>query len=246
MTYLKLILYITFFTNVIIINSSSTNIDLNTSKMYLNLIVKATDYEFNSIDNRIPIDWTLLLENQTTLNDYDIQIVPANETENIINNWTNFNNWSNYISQQFNDITIQKSYVFQSFQTIFTHSIESICCIIGASHIHNNSIILSYTSTCSKAKLITQYYGDDKKVYIPDLRPRPFGHHYFFGRHITCTKIMKTIHLHNIYEKDCIRPLTNNETQNITLKLISSIRPELHVTANGIAKMLSLPLPYPN
>ena len=46
--------------------------------------------------------------------------------------------------------------------------------------------------------------------------------------------------------KYLIQNFTTEEIQNITLTLASSIRPELHVTANGIAKMLSLPLPYPN
>ena len=46
--------------------------------------------------------------------------------------------------------------------------------------------------------------------------------------------------------KNCARNLTNEEFQNVTLTLASSIRPELHGTANSIAKMLSLPLPYPN
>jgi len=244
MNYLKLIFYITFFTNVTIINSSLTNIDLNTSKMFLNLIVKATDYEFNSIENKIPDGWKLLLKNQTTWNNYDVQISNVNETKNIINNWTKLNNWSNYISQQINDITIQKSYVFQSFQTIFNHSTEYICCIVGASHINNNSIIMSYTSTCSKAELITQYYGDDKK--FKEKFRWPFDGLHRMTIWYTCTDIISGRAYRKSGKKECIRPLTNNETHNITLKLVTSIRPELHVTANGIAKMLSLPLPYPN
>ena len=104
MTYLKLILYITLFTNVIIINSSPINLVPNTAKELLDAIKNATDYETDTINKNKQAFWEYLLTPPTILNSYDVKIVPINESENVTNNWTKSQNWSSDISKMFSNI----------------------------------------------------------------------------------------------------------------------------------------------
>tara|TARA_B100002019_G_C21203486_1_gene565350 strand:+ start:134 stop:1042 length:909 start_codon:yes stop_codon:yes gene_type:complete len=302
MTYLKLIFYITLFTNVIIINSSPINLDPNTAKELLDAIKNTTDYETNSIIKNKPDNWEYLLTPPTILNSYDVQIVPLNGTENIINNWTKSQNWTSDISKMFSDITDEKALEFQTFTTKFNPNTEIFCGIIGCARNDNGTVIMAYTSSCSKSilfiplgvswvdgtflvrtlptsnqlqksgKISSRYFNylrtlfmdirdiESNNVYCSIEANVPFSPGFIQfvwealiqgyscgGEKVDWGNGELLCLNHNIdIIQNCKRSLTSEEIQNITLTLASSIRPELHGTANSIAKMLSLPLPYPN